>query len=465
MHLHILGICGTFMGGIAALARAAGHRVTGSDRNVYPPMSTQLAALGIDVIEGYQPDQLALEPDVFVIGNVMSRGNALVEAILDGGRRYESGPEWLARNVLQQRWVLGVAGTHGKTTTSSMLTWMLEHAGLEPGFLVGGVPLDFGVSARLGAGRHFVVEADEYDTAFFDKRAKFVHYRPRTAILNNLEHDHADIYPDVASIQRQFHLLLRTVPGNGRLIVNAADHNLAEVLAQGCWTPVERFTADAAAPSDWRVVAEPDSGYAQFSVLHGERVVGEVEWNMLGRHNAENALAALVAACHAGVDEQAALEALRRFGGVRRRLEVRGTVSGVVVYDDFAHHPTAIETTLEGVRRKAVAGRVIAVLEPRSNTMKLGAHKAALAGSLGGADRVFIYQSPEVKWDVAEALRPLGALATVHTDLARLTDALVATARPGDHLVLMSNGSFGGLHERLLAALRENRGHSRISGK
>jgi UDP-N-acetylmuramate: L-alanyl-gamma-D-glutamyl-meso-diaminopimelate ligase len=358
--------------------------------------------------------------------------------------------------------VLGVAGTHGKTTTSSMLTWILEHAGLEPGFLVGGVPLDFGVSARLGAGRHFVVEADEYDTAFFDKRAKFVHYRPRTAILNNLEHDHADIYPDVASIQRQFHLLLRTVPGNGRLIVNAADHNLAEVLAQGCWTPVERFTADAAAPSDWRVVAEPDSGYAQFSVLHGERVVGEVEWNMLGRHNAENALAALVAACHAGVDEQAALEALRRFGGVRRRLEVRGTVSGVVVYDD---HPTAIETTLEGVRRKAVAGRVIAVLEPRSNTMKLGAHKAALAGSLGGADRVFIYQSPEVKWDVAEALRPLGALATVHTDLARLTDALVATARPGDHLVLMSNGSFGGLHERLLAALRENRGHSRISGK
>ena len=459
MHLHILGICGTFMGGIAALARAAGHRVTGSDRNVYPPMSTQLAALGIDVIEGYEPDQLALEPDVFVIGNVMSRGNALVEAILDGGRRYESGPEWLARNVLQQRWVLGVAGTHGKTTTSSMLTWILEHAGLEPGFLVGGVPLDFGVSARLGAGRHFVVEADEYDTAFFDKRAKFVHYRPRTAILNNLEHDHADIYPDVASIQRQFHLLLRTVPGNGRLIVNAADHNLAEVLAQGCWTPVERFTADAAAPSDWRVAAGADSGYATFTVLHGERVVGEVEWDMLGRHNAENALAALVAARHAGVDEQAALEALRRFGGVRRRLEVRGTVNGVVVYDDFAHHPTAIETTLEGVRRKAVGGRVIAVLEPRSNTMKLGAHKAALAGSLGGADRVFVYQSPEVKWDVADALQPLGELATVHTDLARLTEALVATARPGDHLVLMSNGSFGGLHERLLAAL-EARGRA-----
>ena len=457
MHLHILGICGTFMGGIAALARAAGHRVTGSDRNVYPPMSTQLAALGIDVIEGYGADQLKLEPDVFVIGNVMSRGNALVEAILDSGRPYESGPEWLARNVLQQRWVLGVAGTHGKTTTTSLLTWILEHAGLEPGFLVGGVPLDFGVSARLGAGRHFVVEADEYDTAFFDKRAKFVHYRPRTAILNNLEHDHADIYPDVASIQRQFHLLLRTVPGNGRLVVNAADRHLAEVLGMGCWTPVERFTADATATTDWRVVAEPASGYAKFTVLHGERVVGAVEWAMLGRHNAENALAALVAACHAGVDEQVALEALRRFGGVRRRLEVRGTVDGVVVYDDFAHHPTAIETTLEGVRRKATGGRVIAVLEPRSNTMKLGTHKAALAESLRRADKVFVYQSPEVKWDVADAMQPLGALATVQTDLAQLTAALAAEARPGDHFVLMSNGSFGGLHDRLLAALQARR--------
>ena len=453
MHLHILGICGTFMGGIAALARAAGHRVTGSDRNVYPPMSTQLAALGIDVIEGYEPDQLELRPDVFVIGNVMSRGNALVEAILDSGRPYESGPEWLARNVLAGRWVLGVAGTHGKTTTTSLLTWILEHAGLEPGFLVGGVPLDFNVSARLGAGRHFVVEADEYDTAFFDKRAKFVHYRPRTAILNNLEHDHADIYPDVAAIQKQFHLLLRTVPGNGRLVVNATDRNLAEVLEMGCWTPVERFTADASAPTDWRVVADPASGYARFTVLHGERPVGEVEWNTLGRHNAENALAAFVAACHAGVDEQAALEALRRFGGVRRRLELRGTVGGVAVYDDFAHHPTAIATTLEGVRRIAGSGRVIAVLEPRSNTMKLGSHRTALADSLRGADRVFVYQSPEVRWDVGEALQPVGALAEVHEDLDRLTAALVSEARPGDRLVLMSNGAFGGLHERLLAAL------------
>ena len=458
MHLHILGICGTFMGGIAALARAAGHRVTGSDRSVYPPMSTQLAALGIDVIEGYEPDQLKLEPDVFVVGNVMSRGNALVEALLASGRPYESGPEWLARNVLQGRWVLAVAGTHGKTTTSSLLAWILEHAGLAPGFLVGGVPLDFGMSARFGAGRHFVVEADEYDTAFFDKRAKFVHYRPRTVILNNLEHDHADIYPDVASIQRQFHLLLRTVPGNGLLAVNATDGHLAQVLGMGCWTPIERFAVDPQVPADWRVVADPASGYARFDLVRGDRLVGSVEWNTVGRHNAENALAAVVAACHAGVEESVAIEALRRFGGVRRRLEVRGTVGGVIVYDDFAHHPTAITTTLEGVRRKAGQGRVIAVLEPRSNTMKLGTHKAALAESLRAADRVFIYQSPEVRWDVTEAMQPLGSLAVVHADLAELIQALVGEARAGDHLVLMSNGSFGGLHERLLAALEARAG-------
>ncbi len=454
MHLHIIGICGTFMGGIAALARATGHRVTGSDRNVYPPMSTQLAALGIDVIEGYQPDQVKLEPDVFVIGNVMSRGNPLIEAVLESGRPYESGPEWLARNVLKGRWVLAVAGTHGKTTTSSLLTSILEHAGLEPGFLVGGVPLDFDVSARLGGGQHFVVEADEYDTAFFDKRAKFVHYRPRTAILNNLEHDHADIYPDVASIQRQFHLLLRTVPGNGRLVVNGADRNLAEVLGMGCWTPVERFASDAAVAADWHLVADPAAAYAKFSVYRGERCVGDVEWGLLGRHNAENGLAALVAAHHAGVDEAVAIEALCRFRGVRRRLEVRGTVDGVVVYDDFAHHPTAVASTLEGVRLKAGAGRVIAVLEPRSNTMKLGTHKAALADSLRGADRVFVYKSPDVKWDVGDAMVPLGSLVAVHENLARLTEAIVAESRPGDHLVLMSNGSFGGLHERLLEALK-----------
>jgi UDP-N-acetylmuramate: L-alanyl-gamma-D-glutamyl-meso-diaminopimelate ligase len=456
LHLHILGICGTFMGGIAAIARAAGHRVTGSDRNVYPPMSTQLAALGIDVIEGYEPDQLALRPDVFVVGNVMSRGNALVEALLDAGCRYESGPEWLARNVLQQdgRWVLGVAGTHGKTTTSSLLAWILEHAGLAPGFLIGGVPLDFGISARLGAGRHFVIEADEYDTAFFDKRAKFVHYRPRTAVLNNLEHDHADIYPDVAAIQKQFHLLLRSVPRNGRLVVNAAEPHLDEVLRLGCWTPVERF--GVAQDAAWRFAdAGGDGSYASFDVFHGAQHLGRVDWDQLGRHNASNAVAALAAASHAGVEASAGLEALRRFAGVRRRLEVRGTARGVTVYDDFAHHPTAITTTLEGVRRKARRdARVIAVLEPRSNTMKLGTHKAALAESLRGADRVFIYQSPEVKWDVRDAMVPLGSLATVHKELDALVAALAAEARAGDQLVLMSNGSFGGLHERLLQALR-----------
>jgi UDP-N-acetylmuramate: L-alanyl-gamma-D-glutamyl-meso-diaminopimelate ligase len=458
LHLHILGVCGTFMGGIAAIARAAGHRVTGSDRNVYPPMSTQLAALGIDVIEGYEADQLKLNPDVFVVGNVMSRGNALVEALLDSGKRYESGPEWLARNVLQVdgRWVLGVAGTHGKTTTSSLLAWILQHAGLEPGFLIGGVPLDFDVSARLGGGRHFVIEADEYDTAFFDKRAKFVHYRPRTAVLNNLEHDHADIYPDVAAIQKQFHLLLRTVPGNGRLLVNADEPNLEQVLQMGCWTPVERFSTSGASPAEWRIAAcGADASYASFEIWRGERCLGRVDWDLLGRHNAANALAAVAAACHAGVAGDAALEALRNFGGVKRRLEVRGVVRDITVYDDFAHHPTAIATTLDGVRRRAGPGRVIAVLEPRSNTMKLGTHKAALANSLVGADRVFVYQSPEVKWDVADAMVPLGSLATVQADLPKLVSALAGEARPGDHLVLMSNGAFGGMHEKLLQALRD----------
>jgi UDP-N-acetylmuramate: L-alanyl-gamma-D-glutamyl-meso-diaminopimelate ligase len=458
MHIHILGIAGTFMGGIAALARAAGHRVTGADRAVYPPMSTQLAALGIEVIEGYDPAQLELRPDVFVVGNVMSRGNALVEALLDSGMPYVSGPEWLARNVLQGQWVLAVAGTHGKTTTTSLLASILDHAGLEPGFLVGGVPTGFGVSARAGAGRCFVVEADEYDTAFFDKRAKFVHYRPRTAILNNLEHDHADIYPDVESIQRQFHLLLRTVPGNGRLVVNAADANLARVLEMGSWTPVESFGSGSPGSSDWRVHGSGTDGWASFEIVRGERSLGRVQWQMLGLHNAENALAALVAAEHAGVAPSVAIEALNRFAGVKRRLEVRGVVAGITVYDDFAHHPTAIATTLDGVRRSAGSGRVLAVLEPRSNTMKLGTHAAALPAALDAADRVYVYRSAEVKWDVAAALRPLAGKALVHEDLATLTEALCAEARTGDHLVLMSNGSFGGLHERLLAALRARHG-------
>ena len=413
MHLHILGICGTFMGGIAALARASGHKVTGCDRNVYPPMSTQLAALGIDLIEGYEADQLALEPDVFVIGNVLSRGNPLVEAILDSGRPYESGPGWLARNVLVDRWVLAVAGTHGKTTTSSLLAWILEHAGLDPGFLVGGVPVDFQVSARLGSGHHFVVEADEYDTAFFDKRAKFVHYRPRTAILNNLEHDHADIYPDVIAIQRQFHLLLRTMPGNGRLVVNARDRHLAEVLEMGCWTPVERYSLDPVVPADWQLVAG-DAGYGHIEIRQGARSIGAIDWRMFGRHNAENALAAFVAARHAGVEELVALEALARFGGVRRRLELRGNVDGVLVYDDFAHHPTAISNTLDGVRQRQVNGRAHrrarAALQydearrPQGGARRFAAH---------GGSRLHL-PSPEVHWDVAGDAA-LGSVAVVQT--------------------------------------------------
>jgi len=452
MHLHILGICGTFMGGIAALARASGHKVTGCDRNVYPPMSTQLAALGIDLIEGYGADQLALEPDVFVIGNALSRGNPLVEAILDSGRPYESGPDWLARNVLGDRWVLAVAGTHGKTTTSSLLAWVLEHAGLDPGFLVGGVPLDFQVSARLGTGRHFVVEADEYDTAFFDKRAKFVHYRPRTAILNNLEHDHADIYPDVPSIQRQFHLLLRMMPGNGRLVVNARDRHLAEVLEMGCWTPIERYSIDAGVTADWQLVPG-DAGYGHIEIRQGARSVGAVDWSMFGRHNAENALAAFVAARHAGVEEQVALEALSRFGGVRRRLELRGDVDGVRVYDDFAHHPTAISLTIDGLRRKVGSKRIVAVLEPRSATMKMGVHRDTLAPSLGAADTVWIFAPPDLGWDADAVVASLGSKGRMARSIDELVNGLASNAANGDQVLIMSNGGFGGLHGKLLEAL------------
>jgi UDP-N-acetylmuramate: L-alanyl-gamma-D-glutamyl-meso-diaminopimelate ligase len=452
MHLHILGICGTFMGGIAALARAAGHRVTGSDQNVYPPMSDQLSALGIELIQGYDPKQLELKPDVVVVGNVMSRGNPVVEALLDSGISYTSGPEWLARHVLASRWVLAVAGTHGKTTTSSLLTWILEYAGLKPGFLIGGVPGNFNVTARLGEGPHFVVEADEYDTAFFDKRAKFVHYRPRTAILNNLEHDHADIYPDVASIQWQFHQLIRMIPRRGQIVANVGEPNIVQTLEMGCWTPVERF-ADRPTADAWYVQAEPDSDYTRFVVMQGERRVGEVRWNMMGRHNAANALAAIIAARHAGVPEAQSMAALGEFQGVRRRMEVRGTVRGVTVYDDFAHHPTAIETTVDGLRRRIGNSRLIAVLEPRSNTMKLGAHKAALANSLTNADDVWIYQGPEVKWDVAAALSRLGSKAHIEHEIDMLVQRLAAEARSGDHILIMSNGGFGGIHEKLLAAL------------
>jgi UDP-N-acetylmuramate: L-alanyl-gamma-D-glutamyl-meso-diaminopimelate ligase len=457
MHLHILGICGTFMGGIAAIAKTAGHRVTGCDANVYPPMSTQLASLGIDLTSGFDPVQLeatASDADVFVVGNAMTRGNPLVEAILERNLRYVSGPQWLAENVLRDKWVLAVAGTHGKTTTTSMLTWILEHAGLRPGFLVGGVPVDFGVSARLTDSAFFVIEADEYDTAFFDKRSKFVHYRPRTAILNNLEFDHADIFPDLAAIETQFHHLVRTIPHSGRLVVNAEEASLARVLARGCWSEVERFAgaefalADGA-HADWRIATDG-------KVTHGGAPQGGVRWPadspMPGRHNRLNALAAIAAARHVGVPIDASLAALPDFHGIKRRLERRGTVRGVTVYDDFAHHPTAIATTVAGLRRVVGLARILAVVEPRSNTMKLGTMKEALPGSLHEADRTFCY-SANLGWDAAAALKPLGTRAVVDDDLDRLVAAIAADARSGDHVLVMSNGSFGGIHDRLLAAL------------
>jgi UDP-N-acetylmuramate: L-alanyl-gamma-D-glutamyl-meso-diaminopimelate ligase len=457
MHLHILGICGTFMGGVAALAKSAGHRVTGCDANVYPPMSTQLAALGIDLVQGFDPAQLegpAAGADAFVVGNAMTRGNPLVEAILDRGLPYASGPAWLAEHLLRDKWVLAVAGTHGKTTTTSMLAWILDHAGLKPSFLVGGVPVDFGVSARLSKSAFFVVEADEYDTAFFDKRSKFVHYRPRTAILNNLEFDHADIFPDLASIETQFHHLVRTVPSSGRLIVNAEEASLARVLARGCWSEVERFSGaeiatDGGAHADWRVATDG-------KVTHGGAPQGLIRWPadypQLGRHNRLNALAAIAAARHVGVPIDAALAALAGFHGVKRRLERRGSVRGITVYDDFAHHPTAIATTIAGLRRIVGDGRILAVVEPRSNTMKLGTMKDALPGSLADADRVYCY-SARLGWDAAAALAPLGRKAFVADDLDRLVEAIVAASAPGDHVLVMSNGSFGGIHDRLLAAL------------
>lgn len=464
MHVHILGICGTFMGGIAALARAAGHRVTGSDRSVYPPMSDQLAALGIELIEGYEPDQLELNPEVVVVGNVMSRGNPLIEALLESKIPYTSGPQWLARHVLAQRWTLAVAGTHGKTTTSSVLAWILEYAGLDPGFLIGGVPGNFNVTARLGGGKHFVVEADEYDTAFFDKRAKFVHYRPRTAVLNNLEHDHADIYPDVASIQWQFHQLLRMVPRNGLVVANSGDANVMHVIDMGCWTPVERFSATVSGDTAWYVAAAADSDYSSFTIMEGNRRVGDVAWSMLGRHNAENALAAVLAARHAGVAIETAIAALKEFKGIRRRMEVRGVVDGITVYDDFAHHPTAVETTIDGLRRRIGPARLIAVLEPRSNTMKLGTHRDALARSLARADHVWMYQGPSVQWDVAGSVASLGERASVATSIDQLVAALDQALVAGDHVLIMSNGGFDGVHAKLLERLATRARHGHVHG-
>ncbi len=472
MHIHILGICGTFMGGLAALAREAGHRVTGCDAGVYPPMSDQLRALGIELIEGYGADQIGLKPDLFVIGNVVSRarlpdGRAkfpLMEAILDTGAAYTSGPQWLSEHVLHGRHVLAVAGTHGKTTTTSMLAWILECAGLQPGFLVGGVPLDFGVSARLGAAARplegpgptgtqplFVIEADEYDTAFFDKRSKFVHYRPRTAILNNLEFDHADIFDDLAAIERQFHHLVRTVPSSGRIVVNALEESLTRVLHQGCWSDVCDF---GAVVSDFSAQGEPHA----FDVLRRGKAVARLEWSLSGVHNQLNALAAIAAAQHVGVTPAQACEALARFQNVKRRMELRGTVRDIQVFDDFAHHPTAIRTTLDGLHRSLAQGqRILAVFEPRSNTMKLGAMKALLPWSLENADLVFCHTAG-LDWDAAAALAPLGVgpgkRAQTAADIDTLVAQVVAAARPGDSVVCMSNGGFGGVHDKLLERLQ-----------
>ncbi|HSN41181.1 MAG TPA: UDP-N-acetylmuramate:L-alanyl-gamma-D-glutamyl-meso-diaminopimelate ligase [Burkholderiales bacterium] len=446
MHIHILGICGTFMGGIAAIARQAGHKVTGCDAGVYPPMSTQLAAQGIDLIEGYAPEQVGLEPDMFVIGNAVTRGNALMEEILNRGLPYISGPQWLAENVLPGKWVLAVAGTHGKTTTASMLAWILEYGGLRPGFLIGGVPENFGVSARSSDTPFFAIEADEYDTAFFDKRSKFVHYRPRTAVLNNLEFDHADIFPDLAAIETQFHHLVRTIPASGLIVSNGTDPNLERVIARGCWTPIERFGL----ASGWQAGAQDASG--AFDILWNGECLGRLGWDLLGMHNQLNALAAIAAARHGGVPPAVAIEALARFRSVKRRMEVKGVVNGITVYDDFAHHPTAIATTLAGLRAKVNGARILAVLEPRSNTMKQGVMKDRLAASLAAADQVFCY-SAGLNWDAERALRPLGSKAVACADFDGLLREIAAAARPGDHVLIMSNGGFGGIHDKLLGII------------
>jgi len=472
MHIHILGICGTFMGGLAVLAKQAGHKVTGCDANVYPPMSTQLEAQGIELIQGFDPEQVQLQPDLFVIGNVVSRGNPLMEEILNRGLPYMSGPEWMGKHILRDKWVLAVAGTHGKTTTSAMLAWILEYAGYAPGFLIGGVPLNFGISARLSGSVKplgataakpdesifFVIEADEYDTAFFDKRSKFVHYHAKTAILNNLEYDHADIFPDLAAIETQFHHLVRTVPGVGRVLVNAREPALERVMARGCWSGQEQFGVSAGAPG-WGLQSHADGS---FDILLADQLQGTVHWQLSGEHNRMNALAAIAAARHVGVPAAIAIDALGKFENVKRRMELRGTVNGIAVYDDFAHHPTAIATTVAGLRKKVGSARILAVLEPRSNTMKLGTMKDALPGSLVDADLVFGFGAKgngqpgdknALGWDLAQALSPLGSKAQAFDDLAALVQAVKQAAQSGDQILVMSNGGFGGVHQKLLDAL------------
>ncbi|MGF6118047.1 UDP-N-acetylmuramate: L-alanyl-gamma-D-glutamyl-meso-diaminopimelate ligase [Janthinobacterium lividum] len=456
MHIHILGICGTFMGGLAVLAKEAGHKVTGCDANVYPPMSTQLESQGIELIQGFDPEQTKLNPDLYVIGNVVSRGNPLVEEILNRSLPYVSGPQWIGEHILRNKWVLAVAGTHGKTTTSAMLAWILEDAGYAPGFLIGGVPMNFGISARLSGkidgksadSDFFVIEADEYDTAFFDKRSKFVHYHAKTAVMNNLEYDHADIFPDLHAIETQFHHLVRTVPGIGRLVFNGDETSLQRVLARGCWSEKESFGQDA----NWQLQEQADGS---FDVYFNGQQEGHVAWALTGKHNRSNALAAIAAARHVGVPIAQACASLASFESVKRRMEVRGVVNGITVYDDFAHHPTAIATTVGGLRQKiGRSGRILAVLEPRSNTMKLGAMKDALPGSLKDADLVFGFGShAALGWSLGDALAPLGKLASAYEDIDTLVTAVAASARPGDQIVVMSNGGFGGVHQKLLEAL------------
>ncbi len=451
MHIHILGICGTFMGGLATLARGLGHKVTGSDLNVYPPMSTMLEEQGIDIIQGFDVAQLKPQPDVVVIGNALSRGNPAVEYVLNNNIPYTSGPQWLAEHVLQQRWVLGVAGTHGKTTTSSMLAWILEANGMKPGFLIGGVAKNFGISASLGDSDFFVIEADEYDTAFFDKRSKFVHYHPRTVILNNLEFDHADIFSDIKAIQTQFHHLIRTVPENGLVIYPQDEKYLSEVLQQGCWTPTAIFSDNEKTKSDWQCHAIKGD-YSQFEVIYQNKNLGMVKWDLIGRHNMFNGLAAIIAARHIGITPNYAIETLAKFEGIKRRMEVRGVVNNITVYDDFAHHPTAIKTTLDGLRRQVGSARIFAVLEPRSNTMKQGVHAKTLADSLQLADCVFALQADNLQWDLAKSFKALKH-SNVESSVDTLLDKLVAMVKPGDHVLIMSNGGFAGIHQKLLNML------------
>ena len=453
MHIHILGICGTFMGGVAVLARQAGHKVTGSDANVYPPMSTQLEEQGIELMQGFEAEHLGNQDQV-VVGNVMSRGNPAIEHVLNKNMLYNSGPQWLAENVLKDKWVLAVAGTHGKTTTSSILAWILEYAGLKPGFLIGGVPANFGISARLGEGSFFIVEADEYDTAFFDKRSKFIHYHPRTLILNNLEFDHADIFEDLDAIKKQFHHLVRTVPGDGLIVQNADEENLHDVIEKGCWSNMAVFSSDPAKESSdlWAIDNVSQDG-RQFDVLYQQKKQGTVNGHLLGPHNRMNALSAIVAAQHVGVPVEQSIEALKLFKGVKRRMEISGEVNDVTVYDDFAHHPTAITDTLEGLRDAIGDSRIWAVLEPRSNTMRMGVHKQQLAASLKLADEIILFQPADVDWDMQSVVDEAGSSAQLLRSVDSIVELLAEQVRPGDHILVMSNGAFGGIHQKILNAL------------